>query len=64
MVKKIKIEKEGYECSRCSYRWIPKKLSEPVVCPKCKSPYWKIEKKKEFTKKNLKITHKVEAYEK
>lgn len=43
---KIKITKEGYKCSRCGHEWIPKEGKEkPVVCPKCKSPYWDKEKK-------------------
>lgn len=30
---------KGYEC-RCGHKWTPRKDSVPVVCPKCKSPYW------------------------
>jgi len=32
---------EGYrlECSRCGYRWYPRKR-EVRICPKCKSAYW------------------------
>lgn len=37
---KIKIEVDGYRCERCSHEWVKRKEAEPVVCPKCKSPYW------------------------
>lgn len=36
-----------YSCERCEHDWIPrdwdqaaKDQSPPLVCPKCKSPYW------------------------
>lgn len=51
MSPKITFEVEGYECSRCGHRWIPrtKTDTEPTICPRCKSPYWdkprKIEEK-------------------
>lgn len=28
------------ECERCKHRWITRSEESPVVCPKCKSPYW------------------------
>lgn len=33
---------EGYKCERCNHTWIPRETTEgePLVCPKCKSPYW------------------------
>lgn len=31
---------EGYECLRCSHKWVPIGEGPPKVCPKCKSPYW------------------------
>jgi len=40
---KVEIIIEGYKCERCSHEWVPRKKSEedkPIVCPKCKSPYW------------------------
>jgi len=39
---KIKITVDGYRCDRCKHQWIPrnKKNIEPIICPKCKSPYW------------------------
>lgn len=45
---KTKIVVEGYVCERCNHKWIPSKKEKPIVCPKCKSPYWdtkKVEKK-------------------
>ncbi|MBI3051384.1 hypothetical protein HYY74_02910 [Candidatus Woesearchaeota archaeon] len=33
---------EGHKCYRCDHEWRPYDLKElPIVCPKCKSPYWK-----------------------
>ena len=44
-----KIMIPGYLCERCSHNWTPRKGSDgktkpPIVCPKCKSPYWNIPK--------------------
>ncbi len=37
----IKITLTGYRCERCNHRWVPRdKMSMPIICPKCKSPYW------------------------
>jgi DNA-directed RNA polymerase subunit RPC12/RpoP len=37
-----KVKLEGYKCERCGHIWLPRKYGEedPVICPKCKSPYW------------------------
>ena len=35
-----------YVCYRCGHKWIPKKKTKPVVCPKCHSPYWDTPKNK------------------
>ena len=38
---KIMLTVDGYRCERCAHEWIPRdKGQEPVICPKCKSPYW------------------------
>ena len=37
---KIDITVEGYRCERCKHEWIPRTKDYPVICPKCKSPYW------------------------
>lgn len=33
---------DGYKCERCGHTWVPRSTTEgePVICPKCKSPYW------------------------
>ena len=43
---KIEIKVKGYRCERCGHEWTPRGLKEPKVCPKCKSPYWNVPKKK------------------
>ncbi len=39
-----KIKLEGYKCDRCGHIWLPRMYTDeselPVICPKCKSPYW------------------------
>lgn len=40
------IKISGYFCLRCSHKWVPREDHEkPLVCPKCKSPYWDKERK-------------------
>ena len=34
------IKKKGYKCERCGHQWIPRNKEQPIICPKCKSPYW------------------------
>lgn len=36
----------SYKCKRCSHEWHPRKTELPILCPKCKSPYWDREKVK------------------
>ncbi len=37
---------EHKHCLRCGHEWSPRdKSKEPVICPKCKSPYWDVPKK-------------------
>ena len=31
-------------CSRCGHVWIPRIPRKPKQCPKCHSPYWRIQK--------------------
>lgn len=40
------ILQKGYECERCHHKWTPRFDEKPRVCPKCKSPYWDVAKKK------------------
>ena len=38
-IKEVKTYK--CKCERCGHSWITRTAEHPVVCPKCKSPYWK-----------------------
>ncbi|MEK6862044.1 MAG: hypothetical protein AABY07_08830 [Nanoarchaeota archaeon] len=40
------IQIKGYICERCKHTWTPRDEKEPRVCPKCKSPYWNVPRKK------------------
>mgnify|MGYP001579035540 CR=1 FL=1 len=43
----IEIKVNGFKCNKCSHKWIPRSSKErPLICPKCKSPRWDMEKKK------------------
>jgi DNA-directed RNA polymerase subunit RPC12/RpoP len=44
---KVKFEVEGYQCLRCEHKWVPRVMTdrEPIICPKCKSPYWNRERR-------------------
>ncbi len=35
-----KVTLRGYACARCEHTWVPRSDQRPVICPKCKSPYW------------------------
>ena len=52
------ISMKGYQCSRCNHVWVPREKDvRPIVCPKCKSPYWDRSKssgKKKFSFKEKK----------
>ena len=28
------------KCERCGHNWITRKEELPLICPKCKTPYW------------------------
>jgi len=44
----ITIKLKGYKCERCGHEWAPRnKKEKPIICPKCKSPYWNKLKKKQ-----------------
>lgn len=38
---------KGYICERCKHKWVPREDKKPLVCPKCKSPYWDRVRKKQ-----------------
>jgi len=42
----IMLKVKGYKCERCGHKWIPRKKGKPVICPKCKSPYWDKKRKR------------------
>jgi len=41
------------KCERCGHKWITRNQEIPIVCPKCKNPYWDKPKTK-FTKNDKK----------
>ena len=43
-IEEIKVLK--CKCERCSHKWITRSKEKPRVCPKCKSPYWDIPRRK------------------
>ena len=34
-----------WNCLRCGHTWIPRRDARPIVCPKCKSPYYDMTKR-------------------
>jgi predicted Zn-ribbon and HTH transcriptional regulator len=40
MINRVKI----FNCKRCGWEWASRK-ERPVICPKCKTPYWDKERK-------------------
>ena len=36
----IIIKIKGFKCERCEHEWAPRNKENPIICPKCKSPYW------------------------
>ena len=50
----IKKTVNAFKCIRCGHEWIPRVSMEeltgeikelPIICPNCKSAYWKIQRK-------------------
>ena len=41
------IKIDAYFCDRCTHVWMPRENSvhRPLVCPRCKSPYWDRDRK-------------------
>jgi predicted Zn-ribbon and HTH transcriptional regulator len=44
---RVTMKVEGCKCERCGHEWIKRGKKEPIICPKCKSPYWNIKRKSE-----------------
>lgn len=40
-------------CKRCDHNWLQRTERLPIVCPRCKSPYWNTNKVKLETKRKL-----------
>ena len=48
----VTIKVKGFKCERCEYEWIPHDINvEPLVCPRCKSPYWNKPRRKKQKRK-------------
>jgi uncharacterized protein with PIN domain len=56
----LKKEINAFKCLRCQHEWIPRVPMEeltgavkelPIICPHCKSAYWKTEPKNPRKKK-------------
>jgi len=50
------IKLDGYICERCDHIWAPRlrtriEQKKPLVCPRCKSPYWNIPRKNKLKRK-------------
>ncbi len=59
----IKKTINAFKCQRCKHEWIPRVSMEelegkvkdtPIICPKCKTPYWKTERKNKNNKEEKK----------
>jgi len=45
-ISKMKINIIKLKCKRCEHVWVPTQ-EEIRICPKCKSPYWDRERRRE-----------------
>ena len=41
-------EQQKLRCKRCNHEWIQRDIKLPKVCPRCKSPYWNKERRKQI----------------
>jgi predicted Zn-ribbon and HTH transcriptional regulator len=51
-----RIKLDGFKCERCGHTWVPRMHDDevsdpPVICPRCKSPYWNKPKRDKMLKK-------------
>ena len=49
------IKISGWKCERCFHVWKARNTSIPIVCAKCKSPYWNKPKQKKRLKNKTKF---------
>ncbi len=54
---RIPITVMGFRCERCEHEWIPNGEKEPLVCPKCHSPYWNQPRKTTARKVSSMLTY-------
>lgn len=54
---RIPITVMGFRCERCNHEWIPNGDKEPLVCPKCHSPYWNQPRKNASMKVTSMLTY-------
>lgn len=54
---RIPITVMGFRCERCDHEWIPNGDKEPLVCPKCHSPYWNQPRKSASKKSTSMLTY-------
>ncbi len=49
------IKLDGYSCDRCDHKWFPRIKIDvlPIICPKCKSPYWNTPRRQTNKKERL-----------
>ena len=47
------IKLDGYLCERCEHTWLGRNGSNPLVCPRCKSPYWNTPRKNGVSGKDV-----------
>ena len=48
------IQIKGYQCERCNHVWSPRSNKDdeiPVICPRCKTPYWNKPRKNKIKKR-------------
>ena len=50
-----KITVKRCTCERCNHIWITRREESPVVCPKCKSPYWNKPRQNKTTYEEFKL---------
>ena len=52
-------KRKEHKCLRCCHKWFRRLRSYPLICPKCKTPYW--DRIKRSIKKDAEINIKEES---